>query len=127
MFNIVAITIEQTTFLPIRLSIAPLLSLTEKKLISLGKKYLSIPLKHLPHYPKIPSALCTQFNNEQEQVPPAMCKKKWQLPTIDVMVESMPNTPTPSVPVKARLGHPKKKVVAASGPLQKSILQFFSK
>jgi hypothetical protein len=43
------------------------------------------------------------------------------------MVESTPNIIAPLMPVKARPGHPKKKVVTASGLLQKSILQFFSK
>jgi hypothetical protein len=56
-----------------------------------------------------------------------MHKKKWQLATINAMVESAPNAPTPSAPVKVRPGRPKKKVVTASGPPQKSILQFFSK
>jgi hypothetical protein len=40
------------------------------------------------------------------------------------MVESTLNAPTPSASVKARLGHPKKKVVVVPGLLQKSILQF---
>ncbi len=44
MFNVVAIIIEQATFLPVCLSITLVLSLIEKKLISLGKKYFSIPL-----------------------------------------------------------------------------------
>jgi hypothetical protein len=43
------------------------------------------------------------------------------------MVELMPNAPTPSAPVKARPGCPKKKVVTTSGLPHKSILQFFSK
>jgi len=33
-----------------------------------------------------------------------MHKKKWQLATINAMVESAPNAPTPSAPVKVRLG-----------------------
>jgi len=45
----------------------------------------------------------------------------------DVMVESMPNAPTPSTVVKARPRYPKKKVVTALGLPQKLILQFFSK
>jgi hypothetical protein len=45
---------------------------------------------------------------------------------VDAMVESTPNIIAPIMPVKARPGHPKKKVVTASGLLQKSILQFFS-
>jgi hypothetical protein len=56
-----------------------------------------------------------------------MCKKKWQFAAIDVMVESAPNAPAPSALVKVRPGCPKKKVVAASRPPQKSILQCFSK
>jgi hypothetical protein len=39
LFNVAIITIEQVVFLPICLLIAPVLSLAEKKLISLGKKY----------------------------------------------------------------------------------------
>jgi hypothetical protein len=57
MFNTTAITIEQASFMPIHLSIAPVLSLTEKKLISLSKKYFLIPFEHLLYYPEIPSAL----------------------------------------------------------------------
>ncbi|CAK9217450.1 unnamed protein product [Sphagnum troendelagicum] len=53
MFNVTAITIKQTTFLPIHLSITHVLSLTKKKLISLGKKHFSIPLEHLSYYPEI--------------------------------------------------------------------------
>jgi hypothetical protein len=53
LFNIAAIIIEQAMFLPIHLLIAPMLSLTKKKLISLGKKYFLIPLEHLLYYPKI--------------------------------------------------------------------------
>jgi len=45
-----------------------------------------------------------------------MHKKKWQLATINAMVELAPNAPTPSAPVKVRLGCPKKKVVTTSGP-----------
>jgi hypothetical protein len=33
------------------------LLLIEKKLISLGRKYFSIPLEHLPYYPEIPGVL----------------------------------------------------------------------
>ncbi len=58
LFNVAIITIEQVMFLPICLSIAPVLSLVEKKLISLGKMYFSIPLEHMSYYPKIPGALC---------------------------------------------------------------------
>jgi hypothetical protein len=58
MFNVATIVIEQVTFLPIRLLIAPVLSLTEKKLISLGNKYFSIPPKRMSYYLEIPSALC---------------------------------------------------------------------
>jgi hypothetical protein len=54
MFNVATIIIEQTAFPSIRLSITPVLSLTKKKLISLGKKYFSIPLKHLSYYLEIP-------------------------------------------------------------------------
>jgi hypothetical protein len=42
----------------------------------MGKKYFSIPLNHLPYYPEIPGALYTQIDNEQEQVPLTMRKKK---------------------------------------------------
>lgn len=66
LFNVVTITIEQAMFLPIHLSIAPMLSLTEKKLISVGKKYFSIPLEHLLYYPQILRALCAQIDNKQE-------------------------------------------------------------
>ncbi len=59
MFNLVAITIEQAAFLPIRLLIALVLSLINKKLISLGTKYFLITLKHLPDYPKILGAFRT--------------------------------------------------------------------
>ncbi|CAK9219407.1 unnamed protein product [Sphagnum troendelagicum] len=114
-------------FLPIHLSIAPVLSLIEKKPISLGKKCLSIPLEHLPYYPKIPSALCVQIDDDQKQEPPTTRKKKQQLVAIDAMVELAPNTLTPLAPVKVKPGCPKKKVVTASGSLQKLILQFFSK
>jgi len=95
------------------------LSLIEKKLISLGKKSLSIPLEHLPYYPEIPSALYAQIDDQQKQEPPMMRKKKQQLAMINAMVEL--------APVKARLGCPKKKVVTASGLPQKLIPQFFSK
>jgi hypothetical protein len=64
LFNVVVITIEQATFLPIRLSITRVLSLIEKKLISLSKKYLSIPLEHLPYYPKIFGAFRAQIDDE---------------------------------------------------------------
>jgi hypothetical protein len=57
LFNVATIIIEQAAFLPIRLSIAPMLSLTRKKLISLGKKYFLIPFEHLSYYPKILGAL----------------------------------------------------------------------
>ncbi len=66
LFNVAAIIIEQAMFLPIYLSIAPVLSFTEIKLISLGKNYFSIPLEHLLYYPKIPGAPHAQINNEQE-------------------------------------------------------------
>ncbi len=66
LFNGVVITIKQAMFLPICLSIAPVPSLTKKKLISLGKKYFSIPLKHLPDYPEICGALRTQIDDKQE-------------------------------------------------------------
>ncbi len=46
---------------------------------------------------------------------------------VDAMVESTLNIVAPLVPIKARPGHPKKKVVTASRLLQKSILQFFPK
>jgi hypothetical protein len=69
LFNVGAITIELATFLPIHLLISPMLSLIEKKLISLGKKYFSIPFEHLPYYPEIPSAFHTQIDNEHEQAP----------------------------------------------------------
>ncbi len=59
MFNVVGITIKQGAFLPIHLSIAPVLSLIEKKPISLGKKYFSIPLEHLLYYLKILGAFYT--------------------------------------------------------------------
>jgi hypothetical protein len=49
LFNTAVITIEQTVFLPICLLIAPVLSLIENKLISLGKKNFSIPFEHLPY------------------------------------------------------------------------------
>jgi hypothetical protein len=53
LFNVAVITIKQTTFLPIHLSITHVLSLIKKKLISLGKKHFSIPLEHLSYYPEI--------------------------------------------------------------------------
>jgi hypothetical protein len=56
-------------FLPIRLSIALVLSLTEKKLISLSKKYFSIPFEHLSYYLTIPSAFHVQIDDEREQAP----------------------------------------------------------
>jgi hypothetical protein len=46
-----------------------MLSFIEKKLISLGKKYFSIPLKHLLYYPEIPGVFRTQIDNEHEQAP----------------------------------------------------------
>jgi hypothetical protein len=52
------------------------LSFTKKKLISLGKKYFSIALEHLPYYLEIPSALYTQIDNEQKLVPLMTRKKK---------------------------------------------------
>jgi hypothetical protein len=64
LFNVATITIEQAVFLPIRLSITPVLSFTEKKPISLGKKYFLIPLKHLLYYPEILSAFHAQINDE---------------------------------------------------------------
>jgi hypothetical protein len=103
------------------------LSLIEKKLISLGKKYFSIPLEHLPYYPEIPSALYAQIDNEQKQEPPTTCKKKQQLIAIDAMVELTLNALASLALVKARPGHPKKKVVTTSRSPQKLTLQFFSK
>jgi len=66
LFNVGAIIIELATFLPICLLIALMLSFIEKKLISLGKKYFSIPLKHLLYYPEIPGVFRTQIDNEHE-------------------------------------------------------------
>jgi len=43
LFGAKIITIEKATQIPIQLQIAPLLTLSNKKLISLGKKYFSIP------------------------------------------------------------------------------------
>lgn len=79
LFNVVAITIELATFLPIHLSIAPVLSLIEKKLISLGNKNFSIPLEHLPYYPKIHGAFHTQIDNEHEQAPQQHVRKSGSL------------------------------------------------
>jgi hypothetical protein len=76
LFNVVTITIEQTSFLPIHLLIALVLSVTAKKLISLGKKYFSIPFEHLLYYPEILGAFRAQINDEQEQAAPMMRKKK---------------------------------------------------
>jgi len=90
--------------------------------MSLGKKYFSIPLEHLPYYLEILGVLHEQIDDEHEQAPPMTHKKKWQLATIDALVELVPNALAPLAPVKARSGHPKKKVVVASRPLQKSIL-----
>jgi hypothetical protein len=66
LFNAATITIEQVAFLPIYLLITPVLSLTKKKPISLGKKYFLIPLEHLPYYPKILGAFHAQINDKQE-------------------------------------------------------------
>lgn len=96
--------------------IAPVLSFTEKKLISLGNKYFSIPLEHLPYYPKIPSVLRVQIDDEHEQAPLVTHKKKRELAVVDAMVELAPNALAPSMPVKVRPGRPKKKVVIASRP-----------
>jgi len=62
LFNVGIITVEQVTRIPIQLQIAPLLTLFNKKLISLSKKYFSIPPQDLPYYPEIPLTLRAQFN-----------------------------------------------------------------
>ncbi len=64
LFNVAVITIEQATFMPICLSIAPVLSFTKKKLISRGKKYFLIPFEHLLYYPKILGVLHVQIDDE---------------------------------------------------------------
>jgi hypothetical protein len=58
LFNATTIIIEQVAFLPIHLLITPMLSLTKKKLISLGH------LKHLSYYLEIPGVLHVQIDDE---------------------------------------------------------------
>ncbi len=79
LFNIAAITIEHAMFLPICLSIAPVLSLTEKKLISLGKKYFSIPLEHLLYYPEIRGAPARRSTTSKSRHPQRCARRNGNL------------------------------------------------
>jgi hypothetical protein len=62
LFGTIIIIIEHASQIPIQRQIAPLLTLSNKKLISLGKKNFSIPPQDLPYYPEIPLTLCAQLD-----------------------------------------------------------------
>jgi hypothetical protein len=62
LFGVDIITVEQIAWIPIQLQIAPPLNLSNKKLISLGKKYFLIPPQDLPYYPEIPLTLRVQLD-----------------------------------------------------------------
>jgi hypothetical protein len=62
LFDLGIITIEQAARIPIQLQIAPLLTLSNKKLISSGKKYFSILPQDMPYYPEIPLTLHVQLD-----------------------------------------------------------------
>jgi hypothetical protein len=62
LFDVNIITIEQAAWIPRQMQIAPPLNLSNKKLISLGKKYFSILPQDLPYYPKIPLTLHAQLD-----------------------------------------------------------------
>jgi hypothetical protein len=49
-----------------QLQIAPSLTLFSKKLISLGKKYFSIPPQDMPYYHEIPLTLRAQLDQMEE-------------------------------------------------------------
>jgi hypothetical protein len=73
-------------------------------LISLGKKYFSIPPQDVPYYLEIPLTLRAQLDQteqNQEQAPVTRQNKHQHL-IVDVMGELMP------MMVKARLGRSKK-------------------
>jgi hypothetical protein len=72
LFSVGIITIEQAAQIPIQLQIAPPLTLSNKKLISLGKKYFSILPQDLLYYLEIPLTLRAQLDqteHNQEQAP----------------------------------------------------------
>ncbi|CAM9750768.1 unnamed protein product [Lampetra fluviatilis] len=64
-------TIEQGTLRSIRLqTMAPVGSLTSEKLLSLPKKYFSIPPEYLPHYRAIASEISSQIEDPIQQTVP---------------------------------------------------------
>jgi hypothetical protein len=95
-----------------QLQIAPLLTLFNKKLISLGKKYFSIPLEDLPYYLEIPLTLRAQLDQtkQNQEQGPMTCQNKRQCLAVDAMGESTPTM------VKARPGCPKNVKTLEVGP-----------
>ncbi len=62
LFGTGIIIVEHAAWIPIQLQIAPLLTLSNKKMISLGKKYFLILPQDLSYYPEIPLTLRAQIN-----------------------------------------------------------------
>jgi hypothetical protein len=116
------ITVEQAARIPIQLQITPLLTLSNKKLISLGKKYFSIPPWNLPYYIEIPLTLHAQLDQTEQNQEQALmtCQNKRQRLTVNATGESMP------MMVKARPGRLKKVKMVEVKPSQKSIMCYFS-
>jgi hypothetical protein len=104
LFGAGIITIEQATRIHIQLQIAPPLTLSNKKLISLGKKYFSILPQDLLYYPDIPLTLRAQLDQTEHNHEQALMTRqnKRQRLAVDAMGESTPTM------VKARPSHPKK-------------------
>lgn len=98
------ITIKQAMWLPIRLPITHVISLSNKKLSSHSKEYFSISPQNLPYYLAIPVVLQSQSEDHQidKVQPPTMCWNKRHRVAVDAMAEFA------VAPTKARPGHPKK-------------------
>jgi len=105
-----------------QLQIAPPLTLSNKKLISLGKKCFSISPEDLPYYLEIPLTLRAQLDQTEQNQEQALMtyQNKRQCLAVNAMGESTP------MMVKARPGCPKKLKTLEVRPSQKSILHYFS-
>ena len=72
------VTLEQALTVPLILPIIPPLTLPNKKLVSLGKKYFSIPPEFLEYYPALPADVRSQIDNNHSDEPTETREKRRQ-------------------------------------------------
>ena len=118
LFGSRVLTIEQALDLRLLLPTAPALSLSTKKLMSLGKKYFSIPPEDLSYYPEINASVRALIAAEEEGVAPP--------PTAKTRANKRQSDTIPDQVNKAKPGRPKAVKVVHAGPFQKSILHYFA-